>query len=127
MVLIIRNGLRISLPVSNKFKRIDEDSLSNIWRFKQFGKSTNEGTSETEKKYFVELHAPWLKDDIFAAKNIGLEILMNIQIFILVKVAFFLEGIQRSSSITNKQSNPGILMKLTRNLVIIERTLLSKY
>ena len=54
MVLIIRNGLRISLPVSNKFKRIDEDSLSNIWPFKQIhGKSTNEGTSETEKNILL--------------------------------------------------------------------------
>ena len=40
----------------------------------------------------------------FAITNIGVEILMNIQIF-LVKTAFFSEGIQRSSLILRKQTN----------------------
>ena len=48
MLLIIRDGLRISLPILTKFKRIDqfqiclilegqfaEDSLSKFWQFKQ--------------------------------------------------------------------------------------------
>ena len=52
-------------------------------------------TSETgKKKYFVECQAPWLEDGIVAIKNIGLEILMYIQIFILVKAAFFLGRIK---------------------------------
>ena len=39
-----------------------------------------------------------------AVTNIGVEILMQIQIFILMKVAF-LDGIQRSSLITKRQTN----------------------
>ena len=49
------------------------------------------------KKYLIGCHALSLKDSIFAVTNIAVEILMYIQIFILMKVAFFLEGIQRSS------------------------------
>ena len=50
------------------------------------------------------------------------EFLMYIQIFIPVKAAFFLEGIQRSSLIgknPNKQNKTGILMKVAANLIII--------
>ena len=46
---------------------------------------------------------------------------MYIQIYILVKAAFFLEGIQQSSltiNKTNEQSQTVTLMKLTKNLVI---------
>ena len=50
-----------------------------------------------EKIFCCMSHAPWLKDGIFAVKNIRLEILMYIQIVILMKAVFVLEGIQRSS------------------------------
>ena len=63
----------------------------------------HEETSETEKKYFVKCHAPRLKDGIFAFKNINFKILMYIQIFILVKAAFSLEGIQRSRLIMKNE------------------------
>ena len=55
---------------------------------------------------------------------------MYIQLYILVKAAFSLEGIQRSCLIikkTNKQSKAGILMKLTKNLVIIASSLWTRY
>ena len=55
-----------------------------------------------------------LKDGIFAVTSIDVEILMYIQIFIFVKTAFILEGIQQSSFIvkkTNKQNKTSILMK----------------
>ena len=42
---------------------------------------------------------------IYAVTNIGGEILMCIEIFILMKTAFFLEGIQRSSLIIKKRTN----------------------
>ena len=41
MVLIIRDGLRISIPISNK--QIDEDLLSNIWPFKQIPGTSKKG------------------------------------------------------------------------------------
>ena len=44
-------------------------------------------------------YAPWLKDGIYAVKNIGVEVLMYIQIFILLKAAYLLEEIQRPSLI----------------------------
>ena len=47
-----------------------------------------------EKKYFVQCYAPWLKDGIYAVTNLAIEISVYIQMFILVRVAFFLEGIQ---------------------------------
>ena len=53
-----------------------------------------------------------------------------IQIFILVKAAFFLEGIQRSSLIikkSDKQIKTGISMKLTKNSVIIAASLWTRY
>ena len=48
----------------------------------------HEETKETGKKYFVGCYAPWLKGD-YAVTNIGVEMLMYIQIFILVKRVFF--------------------------------------
>ena len=48
----------------------------------------HEEISEIKKK-FVGCYAPWLKDDIYAVTNIGVEILIYIQIFILVKAPFF--------------------------------------
>ena len=59
-----------------------------------------------EEKYFVYLeNIPWLKDGIYADTNVSIEILMYIQIFILMKAAFFLEGIQQQSLIIKKQTN----------------------
>ena len=53
------------------------------------------------------------------------------QIYILVKVTFFLERIQQSSLIikkSNKQiKKTGILMKLTKNSVIIAKGLWTRY
>ena len=53
---------------------------------------------------------------MYTVTNISVEILMGIQIFTLVNVASFLEGIKRSSLIkkkSNKQSKTDTLMKLT--------------
>ena len=63
----------------------------------------HEETSETEKKYFIKCHTPRLKDSILTFKNINFKILMYIQIFILVKAAFSLEGIQRSRLIMKNE------------------------
>ena len=74
MVLSIRDGLRISLPILAKFKQIDKDSLSNIWPCKQIhGKSTAWRNKWNRKKYFVGCHATWLKDGTFAIENIGVK------------------------------------------------------
>ena len=54
------------------------------------------------KKYFVGSYTLRLKDGIYAATNIGVEIFMYIQILILVKAGFFLEGIHRSNLIIKK-------------------------
>ena len=93
-----------------------DNSLSNFWPFKQiYGKFTTWLNKWNRKKYFVGCYAPWLKDGIFAVTNISVEILMYIQIYIHVKAASFLEGIQRSSLIikkTNKQSKTSILIKV---------------
>ena len=59
-------------------------------------------TSEIGKKYFVGCYGLWLKDGIYAVTNIGVEILMYIQIFILVKAAFSIEGIHQSRLIIKK-------------------------
>ena len=56
-----------------------------------------------EKKNFVRCYTPWPKDGIFAVTNIGVGILMYIQVIILVKAAFFLDRIQRSSLITKNE------------------------
>ena len=75
---------------------------------------------------FVGCYTPRLKDDIYALRNIGIEILMYIQIFILMEAAFFLAGIERSNLIIKKmkkQSKTAILIKLTKNPVIIASSL----
>ena len=95
--------MRISLSILTEFKRIDKYSLSNIWPFKEIhGKSTWRN-KWNRKKEFVGCYAPWLKDGIFAVTNIGAEILMYTQMYVLVKAAFFLEGNQRSSLIIKKK------------------------
>ena len=64
-----------------------DDSLFNFWQFKQIqDKSTTswnyiEETSEIGKKYFGGCRTPWLKHVIYAIMNIGVKILMYIQIF----------------------------------------------
>ena len=58
---------------------------------------------KNEKKYFFGFYAPWLKDNIFAGTNISVEILLYIQLFILVKAAFFLEGNQRFSLVIKNE------------------------
>ena len=59
--------------ILTKFKRIDKNSLSNISPFKQIHDKSptwkKKKTSEIGKKYFVECHAPRLKDGIFATTN----------------------------------------------------------
>ena len=99
-----------------KFKRINkfqtflileaklaDESLSNFWRFKEIlGNSTTWRNKGARKKIFVGCYAPWLKDDIYAVTNIGAEILMYIQIFIRVKVTFFVEGIHQSSLVSKE-------------------------
>ena len=48
----------------------------------------------------------WLKDDSYAVSNIGEEILMYIQIFILLKTALFLKRIQQCTiRINYKRTN----------------------
>ena len=49
----------------------------------------DEETSQIGKKHFAWCYALWLKDHIYAVTNIDAEILIYIQIFILVKAAFF--------------------------------------
>ena len=48
---------------------------------------------------FVGRNAARLKHDIYAVTNITVEISVHIQIFIPVKVSFFLKGIQKSGLI----------------------------
>ena len=79
MVLIIRDGLSISLLILTKLKQIDKDSLSNVWPFKRiYGKSSTWRNKWNRKKYIVGRHKPWLKDGIFAVTNISVEFLMYI-------------------------------------------------
>ena len=55
---------------------------------------------------------------------------MYIQTSNFVKAAFFLEGFsttQFKHKKTNKQSKAGIMIKLTKNLVIIAGSLLTRY
>ena len=48
----------------------------------------------------------WLKDDYYAVSNIGEEFLMYIQIFILLKRAFLLKGIQKCTiGVNYKRTN----------------------
>ena len=79
----------------------------------------NEETSEVSKKYFVGCYTQWLKDGIYAVINVSVEIFKYFQMFIIVRAAIFLEGIQAIQFYhkkKNKQINTGILMKLTKNL-----------
>ena len=57
---------------------------------------------QMKKEKNILLDATELKDGIYVAANIGVQIIMYVQIFILVKAAFFLQGIQRSSLIIKK-------------------------
>ena len=57
----------------------------------------HEETSEIEKNFVGAKKLDYLlKEGVYAVKNIGIEILMYIQIFALFKGASFLEGIQQS-------------------------------
>ena len=78
------------------------NSLYHFWHLTKIKVSLlyEETNQWNRKKYFVGCYAPWLKDGIYAATNISVEILLYIQlyiqIFILVKAAFFLKGIHQS-------------------------------
>ena len=50
-------------------------------------------------------YAQWLKYGIYVVVNVDVEISMYIQMFILVRVAFFLERIQTIQSNHKKQIN----------------------
>ena len=58
-----------------------------------------EETTEIESIELVGCNAFLLKDDIYGVTNISVEISMRIQIFIPVKVSFFLKEIQKSGLI----------------------------
>ena len=105
MLLIIRYSLQISLLMLTKFKWINwfqiflileakftEDLLHIFDNLKKFKVSLVH--EETRKKYFVGCYAPQLKDGIYAVTNVSIEISMYIQMFILMRTAFFSEGIQ---------------------------------
>ena len=90
----------------------------------------NEETSEIGSKYFVGCYAPCIKGWYYAVTNIGVEILVYMKVFISVKAVFILEGIQRSTLIikkTNKEMKTDILMKLSKNLLIIASSLRTRY
>ena len=55
--------------------------------------------TEIENIDFVGCCATLLKDGICAITNIGIEMLMHIQIFIPTKGSFYLKGIQQSGLI----------------------------
>ena len=97
---------------------IAEDSLSIFDNLNKFKVSLlHEETNAIWKKYFVRCYAPWLKHGVYAVTNVGIEIWMYIQTFILVRKAFFLEQtqiIQFHHKKINKHSKTGILMKLTK-------------
>ena len=63
----------------------------------------HEKTSETGKKYFVGRYARWLRDGIYAITNIGVEIVMYIQLFILKFLFSNNSTIQFNLKKTNKQ------------------------
>ena len=65
----------------------------------------DEETGEVGNKYFVGSYVLSLQNGIYGVTYVGVEIIMYIQIFILVKAAFFLEGIQRSSLIIKTRAN----------------------
>ena len=57
-----------------------DDSLSNIWRFKQIAPWIHEEIKEIGK-YFAGCYTPWLRDYNYAVTNIAVEISTYIQIF----------------------------------------------
>ena len=83
-----RNSLKIRYPIFNNISKL---MVNILWR--------NEWIA---KKYFVGSYTLRLKDGIYAVTNIGVEIFMYIQILILMKAGFFLEGIHRSNLIIKK-------------------------
>ena len=108
MVLVIRDGLQLLFLILTKFKGnwlilCLPDIRNEIWRrFIKFSKFQGKSTTWRNKwnrKNIFGYYAPWLKDGIYAVKNIGVEVLMYIQIFILLKAAYLLEEIQRPSLI----------------------------
>lgn len=64
------------------------------------------------KKKFFRCYAPWLKDGAYTVTNIGVEIVIYIQIFTLEKATSFLEGIHRSNLIIKKQTNKGVNFRI---------------
>ena len=75
-----------------------DDSLSNFWTndLNNSLKSTTWGSKWNRKKYFVGCYSSWLKDGIYGVTNVGVEILMHIQI--------------------NEQNETRNLMKLTKTI-----------
>ena len=75
--------------------------IIHFWQFKQIqGKFTTWRNKWIMKNYFVGCYAPWSKDGVYAVTNVVLEISTYIQMFILVRTAFFLEGIQMILQVT---------------------------
>ena len=68
MVLIIKDGLRVSLQILTKYihycKYINYPIFDDLNKFKV--SLLHEETSEIGKKYLVGCYAPWLKDGIYA-------------------------------------------------------------
>ena len=66
------------------------------------------------KKYLIGCYAPWLTNGIYAVANVGVdEISMYIQMFTLVRAAFFLEQIEMihfHHKKMNKHSKTAILI-----------------
>ena len=75
--------------------------------------STSVNTTKKCSLKVFKVH-PNIKDGIYDVTNVGVEILKYVQIFILVGVAFILEGIQQSGLVmkkSTKHSKTDILMK----------------
>ena len=72
--------------------RFGDDLLTKFCKFKQTPKVIllQEEATEIESIGFVECYTTPLKDDIYAVTIIGVKISMHIQIFISVKLFFFL-------------------------------------
>ena len=75
---------------------IHYSSLGDLNKFKEFYflSPLHEESSEVENINFLGCYENWLKDGIYAFTNIGVEILMYIQVFILAKGSFYLTKIQ---------------------------------
>ena len=82
----------------------------------------HEEKSEIGNKYFVKCYALWLKNGIYAVTNIGVEILMYNQIFILERE--FNDPIW-SRKTPKKQSKTD--MKLTKNPIIVISSSWARY